>query len=128
MQTLLIADDNRLSRELLRDVLESAECRVVEAVDGGEALRRVEAERPDVVLLDLEMPVKNGFEVLAALRSDPRFSGIPVVAVTARAMGPDRERVIRAGFDAYFTKPIDAAAMRRRVRELAGVPGSGGRR
>jgi CheY-like chemotaxis protein len=118
MRTLLVADDNRLSRELVRDVFESAHWRVVEAANGQEALDRLEAASPDLVLLDLEMPVKDGFAALVEIRKNPRFSGIPVMAVTAKAMQPDRERIVTAGFDACITKPIDVARLRERVYEL----------
>jgi CheY-like chemotaxis protein len=120
MRTLLVADDNRLSRELVRDVFESARCRVVEAANGQEAIDRLEAVSPDLVFLDLEMPVKDGFAALAEIRKNPRFSDIPVMAVTAKAMVLDRDRILAAGFDAYVTKPIDVAQLRKRVDELLG--------
>src|SRR5271157_2495563 len=118
MRTLLVADDNRLSRELLRDVFESADCRVVEAGNGQEVLERLETASPDLVLLDLEMPVKDGFAALAEIRKNPRFSCVPVMAVTAKAMLLDRDRIATAGFDACITKPIDVAKLRERVDEL----------
>jgi CheY-like chemotaxis protein len=118
MRTLLIADDNRLSRELVRDVLTSPDCRVVEAANGQEAIDRLDAASPDLVLLDLEMPVKDGFAALAVIRNHPRFSDIPVIAVTAKAMLLDRDRILAAGFDAYVTKPIDIAKLRQRVDAL----------
>jgi len=118
MRTLLVADDNRLSRELVRDIFESADCRVIEAGNGQEALDRLEAASPGLVLLDLEMPVKDGFAALVEIRKNPRFSAIPVVAVTAKAMLLDRDRILAAGFDACLTKPIDVAKLRERVYEL----------
>ena len=118
MRTLLVADDNRLSRELVRDVFTSADCRVVEAGDGQEVIDRLEAASPDLVLLDLEMPVKDGFATLAEIRKHPRFSRVPVVAVTAKAMLLDHDRILAAGFDAYVTKPIDIAKLRGRVDAL----------
>ncbi len=122
MRTLLVADDNRLSRELVRDVFESADCRVVEAANGQEALERLEAASPDLVLLDLEMPVKDGFAALVEIRKNPRFSGIPVMAVTAKAMQLDRDRIATAGFDACITKPVDVAKLRELVDELLPHP------
>jgi len=118
MRTLLVADDNRLSRELVRDVFESADCQVVEAGNGQEVIDRLEASSPDLVLLDLEMPVKDGFAALVEIRNHPRFSAVPVMAVTAKAMLLDRDRIQAAGFDAYITKPIDIAKLRERVGEL----------
>jgi CheY-like chemotaxis protein len=118
MRTLLVADDNRLSRELVRDVFESADCRVVEAANGQEVIDRLKDVSPDLVLLDLEMPVKDGFSTLAEIRKHPRFSRVPVMAVTAKAMLLDRDRIQAAGFDAYVTKPIDITKLRERVDEL----------
>jgi CheY-like chemotaxis protein len=118
MRTLLVADDNRLSRELVRDIFASANCRVVEARDGQDAIDLFEAARPDLVLLDLEMPVKDGFAALIEIRNHPRFSRIPVIAMTAKAMLFDRDRIVAAGFDAYVTKPIDIAKLRERVHQL----------
>ena len=118
MRTLLVADDNRLSRELVRDLFESADCRVVEAGSGQEVIDRLDAASPDLVLLDLEMPDKDGFATLVEIRNHPRFSDVPVMAVTAKAMLLDRDRIQAAGFDAYITKPIDIAKLRERVDEL----------
>jgi CheY-like chemotaxis protein len=120
MRTLLVADDNRLSRELVRDVFQSADCRVVEAANGQEVIDRLDAASPDLVLLDLEMPVKGGFATLVEIRNHPRFSRVPVMAVTAKAMLLDRDRILAAGFDAYVTKPIDIAKLREHVDELLG--------
>jgi CheY-like chemotaxis protein len=118
MRTLLVADDNRVSRELARDVLESAGYRIVEASNGEEALMRAAETSPDLVLLDLEMPLKDGYAVLAELKRDPRFARLPVMAVTANGMQPDRERIQAAGFDTFLIKPISTAALRKRVGEL----------
>jgi CheY-like chemotaxis protein len=120
MRTILVADDNRLSRELVRDVFESDGCRVVEAANGQEVIDRLDAASPDLVLLDLEMPVKGGFEALAEIRKHPGFSRVPVMAVTAKAMLLDHDRILAAGFDAYVTKPIDIMMLRERVDELLG--------
>jgi CheY-like chemotaxis protein len=73
---------------------------------------------PDLVLLDLEMPVKDGFAALAEIRHHPRFSRVPVMAVTAKAMLLDHDRILAAGFDSYVTKPIDIINLRARVNEL----------
>jgi len=118
MRTLLVADDNRMSRELVRDVFASPDCQVVQAANGQEAIERLEAANPDLVLMDLEMPVKDGYAALAEIRKNPRFSGIPVMAVTAKAMRLDRDRILTAGFDACITKPINVAKLRECVDGL----------
>jgi CheY-like chemotaxis protein len=122
MPILLVADDNRLSRELVRDILECEDCRIVEAGNGREALELMGETAPDLVLLDMEMPVMDGFAALAAIRADARFRATPVVAVTAKAMAWERERVERAGFDAYITKPVNSSELRKRVQALLSRP------
>jgi two-component system, cell cycle response regulator DivK len=118
MTRVLVADDNPVMRELVREILESPDRQIEEAADGGEALKSIEKTRPDLVLLDIQMPVLDGFAVLKQLRGDPRFAGLPVVAITAYAMQGDRSSALAAGFDDYLTKPIRASVLRKRVSEL----------
>ncbi len=118
MRRILVADDNADSRELLRLILESVCDEVLEASDGRQVLQRIAESQPDLVLLDLEMPVLDGYQVLRELRQDPRFAHTPVVAVTAWAMQGNRERGLEAGFDGYFTKPVNIAELRRYVQQL----------
>lgn len=122
MGKVLVVDDNAVSRELMRAVLERACDELLEASDGREALNVIAETEPDVVLLDIELPLMDGFSVLKSIRGDPRFTHLPVFAVTANAMEGDREKALAAGFDAYITKPIDGAALRKCV---AGVLASG---
>jgi CheY-like chemotaxis protein len=118
MKRILIVDDKATSRELLRTVLERQEFTVAEAADGEEALRQARAEIPDLILLDLQMPVRNGYEVLTELRQDPRFATLPIIALTASAMQGDRERALAAGFTAYLTKPVTLAHLREEIQRL----------
>ena len=118
MKKVLVVDDNPVSRELIREVLESPQQRVLEAEDGEEALEKVHQEEPDLVLLDIQLPVLDGYEVLRRIRGNSRFARLPVVALTAFAMREDREKALTLGFDDYVTKPIDAAALRLRIRSL----------
>ncbi len=106
MKTILIAEDQPAGLELMREMLEARGYKVLEARDGGEALSLLAESTPDLALLDLQMPVKNGYEVLEAIRKDGRLAEMPVFAVTALAMQGDRERVLQAGFDGYITKPV----------------------
>ena len=121
MKRILVADDNPVSRELVREVLEAPGRSIVEAADGEEALEKIGKESPDLVLLDIQMPVLDGFGVIRRIRLDPRTAALPVLALTAFAMKGDRARALAAGFDAYITKPIDAAALRQQVEQLLGV-------
>ena len=117
---VLVVDDNPISRELIHEVLENSDLTVVEAENGEEALNMIVLERPDIVLLDIQLPVFDGYEVLRRARSDPGLDNLPVVALTAYAMQQDREKALAAGFDDFVTKPIDAAKLRARVRKILG--------
>lgn len=115
MKRILVVEDNPANRELLRELLSAWGYEVVEAVDGGQALEKVRSASPDLVLLDIGMPVLDGFAVVRELRKDPHFLTLPVVAVSAYAMRGDQEKALQAGFNAYLTKPIDAAALKKQI-------------
>jgi CheY-like chemotaxis protein len=118
MTKILIAEDNATNRELFRELLETRGYTVVEACDGREALQMIEQALPDVLLLDIGMPVLDGFAVVRAIRENPRLATLPVLAVTAYAMQGDRERVLNSGFDGYLSKPINAKALVQEVECL----------
>jgi two-component system cell cycle response regulator DivK len=118
MPRILIVDDKISSRELLRSILEKEGHQVTEAGDGLEALAKARTETPDMILLDLHMPHRNGYEVVAELRTEKRFLTTPIVAVTASAMLADRERVLAAGFDGYLTKPVPLNILRAEIERL----------
>lgn len=118
MKKILIADDKATSRELLRTVLEKSGYAISEAADGGEALEKTRAENPDLILLDLQMPVRSGYEVLSELRQEERYTSLPIIALTASAMQGDRERALASGFTAYLTKPVTLARLRDEVQRL----------
>lgn len=118
MNRILVVDDNAASRELLRAVLKGPDREILEACHGGQALEVIARDAPDLVLLDIEMPVMDGFGVLRRLREDPRFAALPVVAVTAHAMQGAEESALNAGFSGYITKPIRPADVRRQVAAL----------
>lgn len=118
MKKILIADDKATSRELLRTVLERQGYAITEAADGEEALQKALAETPDLILLDLQMPRRTGYEVLRELRKDPRHAELPIIAITASAMQGDRERALAAGFTAYLAKPVALVHLRQEVQRL----------
>ena len=118
MKTVLIADDNLASRELLRDALEASGIRLVEAADGQEALNRIREESPDLVLLDIQMPLLDGFSVLRAARTLDPPSSARFIALTAFAMESDRQRIVKAGFDGYVAKPISISDVRSQVKAM----------
>jgi CheY-like chemotaxis protein len=116
---ILVADDNSSSRELMRELFEISDHVILEAANGREALDIIRRSPPDLVLLDLQMPVLDGFSAIRELRSEERFRHLPVVAVTASAMLGDRERAIAAGFDSYIAKPINLREVREQVELLS---------
>jgi two-component system cell cycle response regulator DivK len=105
---VLVVEDNEKNRKLARDLLGFRGFRVAEAPTATDALILARAERPALVLMDVQLPDMDGIEALRLLRADPLTSTVPVVAVTAFAMKGDRERLLAEGFDAYIPKPIDA--------------------
>ena len=122
MKTILIAEDNPVNRELLRELLEIRGYAVVEACDGQEALAMVEQAPPDILLLDIGMPLLDGFAVVRELRENPRFISLPVVAVTAYAMQGDREKIMNSGFDGYISKPVNSGSLFQELDRLAARP------
>jgi two-component system, OmpR family, alkaline phosphatase synthesis response regulator PhoP len=106
VRTLLIADDEGGIRTLVRMTLESDTYEILEASDGDAALQLARDRHPDLVLLDVSMPKRNGLEVCHAIKEDPATSDIAVVMLTARAQESDRRLGEDAGVDAYFTKPF----------------------
>ena len=118
-ESILIADDYDDNRELLRLMLETEGYRIREARNGREALDAALAEAPTVALIDLSMPVLDGWALLRALRADERTRSIPCVAVTAFAANQDRLRALEAGFDAYISKPFRAKELIELVNSFA---------
>jgi len=108
---ILIVEDNQDNRELLIKILKVKGFRIIEAVDGEDALQKVSVERPDLILMDISIPKIDGYEVTRRLKNQPDFQDIPIIALTAHAMKGDREKALKAGCDGYITKPIN-------IREL----------
>lgn len=115
---ILVADDKASSRELVKAILENLGYEVEEAQDGIEALEAIRNSRPDLVLLDFQMPGLTGHEVMARLRDDERFADLPVVALTASAMSGDRDKALAAGFTSYLAKPVSLVTLRSEIRRL----------
>lgn len=122
MKTILVADDSAVSRELVREALEDIGYCVIEAADGREALAKAIETAPDLALLDISMPILDGYATIRAIREDPRLAALPVIALTAFAMRGDAEKASAAGFDGYLTKPISIAALRAAVESRMKSP------
>ncbi len=106
MKKILLVEDNEVNRELVRDMLEGCDFEVFEAGNGLEAWQMLPETEPDLVLLDIQMPVVDGMSLIKQLRETSCYAHLPVVALTAYAMVGDRERIMAAGFSGYLTKPI----------------------
>ena len=122
--SVLLVEDNPRNLKLARDVLQHAGFAVTAVTTGEEALPAARQHRPDVILMDLQLPGIDGHAALGRLRADPETAAIPVVAVSAFAMKADRDRALEAGFDAYLDKPISIRALPDQVRRH--LPHSGG--
>ncbi len=110
-QKILVVDDNKLNRELARQVLIYHGYEILEAENGQEGVRLAKEARPDLILMDIQMPVLDGLEATRILRGDPETRHIKVLALTSYAMKGDREKAMAAGMDDYITKPIDIHAL-----------------
>ena len=118
MSKVLIAEENAVNRELLRELLEARGYTVVEACDGQAALHMIEQTQPDLLLLDIGMPVMDGFGVMRKIRENPRLATLPVLAVTAYAMQGDREKILNSGFNGYLSKPVNARSLAQELDRL----------
>ena len=114
--TVLLVEDNERNLKLARDVLEFNGFTVHVSTTGEDAVSAAQRTRPDIILMDLQLPGIDGHTALSLLRADPRTAGIPVVALTAFAMPSDRARALEAGFDGYLEKPISVREFPEQVR------------
>jgi len=115
---LLLVEDNELNRDMLRRRLNRAGFAVLTAGDGREALDRMEAEQPALVLMDMNLPVLDGWSACREARQNPATLAIPIIALTAHAMETDRQNALGAGCDDYATKPIDFPALLAKIEAL----------
>ena len=107
MTTILIVEDNEMNRDMLSRRLERKGFAVLIAVDGEKGVEVARANKPDLILMDMSLPVVDGWEATRRLKADDRLKHIPVIALTAHAMANDRDKALEAGCDDYDTKPIE---------------------
>lgn len=107
MHKILIVEDNEMNRDMLSRRLTRRGYEVVVAVDGQDGLERAASESPDLILMDMSLPIIDGWEATRQLKANPELKSIPVIALTAHAMAGDREQALTAGCDDYDTKPIE---------------------
>jgi two-component system cell cycle response regulator DivK len=107
MAKILLVEDNEMNRDMLSRRLERRGFQIVIAVDGAQGVALAQSENPDLILMDMSLPVMDGWEATRRIKGDEKLKTIPVIALTAHAMAGDRDRTIEAGCDDYDTKPID---------------------
>ena len=113
--TILYVEDNPENRLLVRRVLMAEDFNVVEADSAANAFEAIKEIRPDLILMDINMPDVDGYTLTARLRQNPRLNGVPIIALTANVMKGDRERTLEAGCDGYIQKPIDVDALPQQI-------------
>jgi CheY-like chemotaxis protein len=118
-KTILIVDDTDWNRDLLVQLLEE-EYQVLEAVDGVEGVKKTEEDRPDLILMDLGMPVMDGWEATRRIKAAPGLKHIPIIAVTSHAMVGDEIEARKAGCDDYLPKPIDEDLLLQKIKKFLG--------
>jgi two-component system cell cycle response regulator DivK len=119
-KTVMIVEDNELNMKLFHDLLAAHGYRTLQSRTGMEALRLAREQRPDLILMDIQLPEVSGLEVTKWLKDDEELADIPVIAVTAFAMRGDEERIRRGGCEAYISKPISIATFLDAVRRHLG--------
>jgi CheY-like chemotaxis protein len=118
MAKILLVEDNEMNRDMLSRRLQRRGYEVVMALDGQQGVAMGGSEAPDLILMDMSLPILDGWEATRQLKADPRTSGIPVIALTAHAMSGDREQALAAGCDDYDTKPIDLTRLLPKIEAL----------
>jgi two-component system cell cycle response regulator DivK len=117
----VLVGDGRVTfchRQILRDLLGNAGYELIEAADGEQALAAYAKQRPDLILMDIQLPVLDGYETTRRIRANPESTGIPIIAVTSYALAGDEAKALAAGCNAYVTKPYSPRALLAKVREF----------
>jgi two-component system, cell cycle response regulator DivK len=120
MPRILLVEDNEMNRDMLSRRLARKEYEVLVAVDGKEGVEMAGSVAPDLILMDMSLPVMDGWEATRQLKASPETKAIPIIALTAHAMSGDREKAIEAGCDDYDTKPIELPRLLAKMEDLLG--------
>jgi two-component system cell cycle response regulator DivK len=120
MPRILLVEDNEMNRDMLSRRLARKEYEVLVAVDGKEGVVMAGSEAPDLILMDMSLPVMDGWEATRQLKASPETKDIPIIALTAHAMSGDREKAMEAGCDDYDTKPIELSRLLAKMEALLG--------
>ena len=114
---ILVVEDQEDNRQILRDLLGSVGFTMIEAGDGAEALVQAAKERPDLILMDIQLPVMDGYEATRRIKANPDWKAIPIIVVTSYALSGDAEKARAAGCDDYVTKPYSPRQLLAKIRE-----------
>ncbi len=118
MAKILLVEDNEMNRDMLSRRLKRKGYDIIMAVDGGQGVEMAHSEQPDLILMDMSLPVKDGWTATKELKADDATRSIPVIALTAHAMAGDREQALEAGCDDYDTKPIELPRLLGKIETL----------
>ena len=121
MPKILLVEDNELNRDMLSRRLERRGFQVLIAVDGAQGVAMAQSEAPDLVLMDMSLPVVDGWEATRRLKAAPETRAVPIIALTSHAMIGDRDQAIEAGCDDYDTKPIELPRLLEKINRLIGT-------
>ena len=116
MATILLVEDNEMNRDMLSRRLSRQGYQVIVAADGAQGHQLAQQERPDIILMDMSLPIMDGWEVTRLLKAESATASIPIVALTAHAMTGDREKALDAGCDDYDTKPIEFPRLLKKIQ------------
>ena len=119
-KTVLLVEDNEDNRIVYSTILKHYGYRVVEALNGEEGIARARSEKPDVILMDISIPIIDGWEATQVLKHDPATQNIPIIALTAHALASDREKAMEVGCDGYLAKPCEPRAVVAEVQRFLG--------
>jgi len=114
---ILVVEDQEDNRQIVRDLLTTTDYEVMEAENGEEALAAVAKQRPDLILMDIQLPVMDGYEATRRIKADPALSNIPVIAVTSYALSGDEEKARAAGCDDFVPKPFSPRQLLAKIRQ-----------
>ena len=120
MPKILLVEDNELNRDMLSRRLARKQYEVLVAVDGGDGVEKAHSEAPDLILMDMSLPVMDGWEATRLLKASPETESIPIIALTAHAMSGDREKAMEAGCDDYDIKPVELPRLLAKMEALLG--------
>ena len=115
---ILVIEDTEDNRQIIRDLLTSFDYQMIEAVDGTEGVRMAQAHHPDLILMDIQLPVMDGYEATRRIRAIPELARVPIIAVTSYALSGDEAKTREAGCDGYVAKPFSPRQLLAKVREF----------